>query len=202
MEPTFSGLDAQSALKRLGGNTALYHKLLDRFRGTYTPDAAALAAALETGDLASAEREAHTLKGLAGSLGADALQSAAAELEHTCKSGADLDARKAGLSNVQDALRHALESIDTYLAPVQQAQPAPQAGPGAVDRAALAEKLAMLMALLEDNDSRAVSIFSALQQDLQAVAPDVAGMLGQAVDSFDFSEALALTAVAYEGLTR
>lgn len=202
MEPTFSGLDVQSALKRLGGNTTLYHKLLDRFRGAYTPDAAALAAALEAGDLASAEREAHTLKGLAGSLGADALQSAAAELEHSCKSGADPDTCKAGLANVQGALRHALASIDQYLAPAQQAQPAPQAGPGTVDRAALADKLAALMALLEDNDSRAASVFASLQQDLQVVAPDVAGMLRQAIDSFDFSEALALAAVAYEGLTR
>ena len=200
MEPTFSGLDVQSALKRLGGNTALYHKLLDRFRGAYTPDAAALAAALEAGDMASAEREAHTLKGLAGSLGADALQSAAAELEHNCKPGANPDVYKAGLANVQSALRHALESIDQYLAPAQQTQPAPQAGPRTVDRAALAEKLAALMALLEDNDSRAASVFAALQQDLQVVAPDVADMLRRAIDSFDFSEALALAAVAYESL--
>lgn len=189
-------LDVQSALKRLGGNNALYQKLLTRFRDTYTPDAAGLEALLEAGDLISAEREAHTLKGLAGSLGAASLQSAAAALEQTCKSGAGLVECKAALANMQSVLRKVLESIDRHLDPGQQ--PAPIT----VDRAALAEKLATLIELLGDNDSSASASFAGLQQELQAAAPDIANTLRRAMDTFDFSKALALAVAARELLSR
>ena len=201
MEPTLSGLDVQSAVKRLGGNTALYHKLLDRFRSTYTPDAVALAAALAAGDMPTAEREAHTLKGLAGSLGADPLQSAAAELEHSCKPGADLAVCRDGLAKVQEALQQALDSIDQYLRPAQQGQASAPAAPRVVNRAVLAEKLSSLIALLEDNDSRAAGVFAELQPDLRTVAPDIEDMLRRAIESFDFSEALAMAAVAHQDLS-
>jgi two-component system sensor histidine kinase/response regulator len=187
---TTSGLDIDGALKRLGGNSGLYQKLLGRFRDSYTADAPALVGYLAAGDLASAEREAHTIKGLAGSLGAGELQAAAAEMERACKSGAGKDDCQTKLVTMQAALQKALEAIDGYLKPAAQ----PSAAPRAVNKAALAGQLAGLMALFEDNDGKAVSLFASLLPDIQAVAPDMAAPLRQAVDNFDFGEALALTA--------
>ena len=46
-------------------------------------------AALSVGDLATVEREAHTLRGMAGNIGAEAVQTAVGVLENAIKQGAD-----------------------------------------------------------------------------------------------------------------
>jgi PAS domain S-box-containing protein len=74
-------LDMVSALARLGGNKELYHRLLLMFRTDHTQDAQAIRAALESKNSELAHRLAHTLKGLAGTIGADELRAAAKQLE-------------------------------------------------------------------------------------------------------------------------
>ncbi|MEI7609061.1 MAG: response regulator, partial [Rhodospirillaceae bacterium] len=75
------GIDIHQALRRLGGRDSLFYKLLDDFAARNAGDAAVIAAALAAGNPAAARETAHTLKGLAGNLGAVRLSAAAQALE-------------------------------------------------------------------------------------------------------------------------
>ena len=72
-----NGIDYDEAMERFGGNAALYERLALKF----LDDAhfAALEQALADGDVDTAVREAHTLKGVAGNLSFTALYEAASK---------------------------------------------------------------------------------------------------------------------------
>ena len=71
--PAAPGLDVADGLGRVSGNTKLYRKLLKRFAATQADAFGQVRTALAEGRR-DAERHAHTLKGVAGSLGAHQLQ--------------------------------------------------------------------------------------------------------------------------------
>ncbi len=79
--PTIEGLDVSAGLARVAGNQTLYLKLLRQFVAAESDAGARISAALAVGDDATAERFAHTVKGVAGSLGMAAIQAAGGELE-------------------------------------------------------------------------------------------------------------------------
>lgn len=72
------GSDYKAALLRMGNS----EKMLGRFVRKFTNDKtmSGLTAAFESGDYATAFREAHTLKGLCANLGLDKLQQSSSEL--------------------------------------------------------------------------------------------------------------------------
>jgi CheY-like chemotaxis protein/anti-sigma regulatory factor (Ser/Thr protein kinase) len=74
-------LDMVGALARLGDNKVLYRRMLLMFHAEHEQDVQAIRSALESNDLELARRLAHTLKGLAGSVGADELGAVAKQLE-------------------------------------------------------------------------------------------------------------------------
>lgn len=82
-----AGIDAAGALTLLGGNEEMYRRLLLKYQEQYADNAALLQRELATEDLTAAGRRAHTIKGIAGSLGAQLLQSAAAALEGELQQG-------------------------------------------------------------------------------------------------------------------
>jgi two-component system, sensor histidine kinase and response regulator len=82
--PSVEGLNTKDGLSRVAGNQKLYVKLLRQF----TEQEAAIdqiAEALETNDWSLGERIAHTIKGVAGSLGAVRVQQAAAAMEKSIR---------------------------------------------------------------------------------------------------------------------
>ena len=81
--PDLPGIDKADGLKRVMNKAALYEKVLRDFHARFSGEATHIRAALATGDFPTAERRAHSTKGLAGTIGAQALQSAAEELEST-----------------------------------------------------------------------------------------------------------------------
>jgi two-component system, sensor histidine kinase and response regulator len=81
------GIDIKSAMGRVAGNEKLLHKLLGRFVETQSDTAIRIKTAIDKNDLESATRDAHTIKGLAGNLGADLLFHYAQNLETLLKKG-------------------------------------------------------------------------------------------------------------------
>jgi HPt (histidine-containing phosphotransfer) domain-containing protein len=75
------GLDTPLGLKRLAGKPASYIRLLCKFAERQPAEMTALRQALADGDLHTAKRVAHTLKGLAATMGATLLQSSSQRLE-------------------------------------------------------------------------------------------------------------------------
>ena len=86
--PTVEGLNSAEGLLRVAGNKKLYGKLLRQFSNTEADAAQRIASALAANDRALAERLAHTVKGLAGSLGSHGVQQAAGRLEEVIASRA------------------------------------------------------------------------------------------------------------------
>ena len=72
---------------RVGGNEKLYRKLLIKLRDDYAHADQEIANHLKSGEDGEAERLAHSIKGVAGNVGAGPLQEAAAKLEHVIKGG-------------------------------------------------------------------------------------------------------------------
>jgi len=71
--PTLMGVDVVNALRRLRGNQDQYNKLLDRFAEGHRDVMQNLRIAWREGDQYAVQRIAHSTKGLAASIGADAL---------------------------------------------------------------------------------------------------------------------------------
>ena len=79
--PELPGIDKADGLKRMMNKPALYEKILRDFHARFIDEPRIIRAAIAAGDFATAERRAHSTKGLAGTIGALQLQSAAKELE-------------------------------------------------------------------------------------------------------------------------
>ncbi len=81
------GISVADGLKKVGGNEKFYRKLLQQFLNTNRESANEIREALEKKDQTLAVRLAHTVKGVAGTLGAGTLAQVAGELEKTLKTG-------------------------------------------------------------------------------------------------------------------
>jgi CheY-like chemotaxis protein len=82
------GLDSALGLRRMLGKPTLYRRMLHQFAQGQRHAFAQLRAALQAGDAQTAERIAHTVKGLAGNIGATALQALAGQVEQDIHNGA------------------------------------------------------------------------------------------------------------------
>jgi two-component system sensor histidine kinase/response regulator len=105
-----AGIDTESGLKRLGGKRERYEALLRKFADRQAEAVDAIRAALSAGDMATAEREAHSLKGAAATLGADHLAEDAAKAELAIKSGNGVDRELLSLSRSLDGVVTAIKT--------------------------------------------------------------------------------------------
>ena len=184
------GLDVEQGLRLSNHNAALYLGMLEKFVKSQEQALHHTQQALQQADGLTAERLAHTLKGLAASMGAEPLRVLAAELEQALHRGADAEqlARLIAPAQTQlDGLVGALRAVPGLVrqTPLVTAK-LTQAG-----RAALQPVLRQLQQMLEQDDSEAVTLWEQHAPDLRALLPQ-AGPLEQAIVGFDFEEALRL----------
>ncbi|PJJ20605.1 signal transduction histidine kinase [Janthinobacterium sp. 67] len=192
--PVIAGLKMAEAMRRVGGNAALMRKLLDRFVETQFDAMQRIVAAIENNQLETAIREAHTLKGLAGNIGAGGLADSAARVEHLLSLGSH-----DGLPQALAACTLALdELVPKIVLAMQSRGHAAEAGGAAlahvapVDRARLEAGLRELSQLLQQDDAQAVRHLDGIGPVLVAAgqaehARQLKRMLGQ----YDFEGALA-----------
>ncbi|WP_058049344.1 response regulator [Janthinobacterium sp. Ant5-2-1] len=192
--PVIAGLKMAEAMRRVGGNAALMRKLLERFVETQFDAMQRIVAAIENNQLETAIREAHTLKGLAGNIGAGGLADSAARVEHLLSLGSH-----DGLPQALAACTLALdELVPKIVLAMQSRGHAAEAGGAAVahvapvDRAHLEAGLRELSQLLQQDDAQAVKHLDGIGPVLVAAgqaehARQLKRMLGQ----YDFEGALA-----------
>ena len=113
--PELPNVNVAEAVRRIGGKVSTYYSLLDRFQINERNTAAKIRDTLAAGDAKTAERLAHTLRGIAGTLGAVSLQNRAGALESSIKTGAteQIDPQ---LAEVETELTALMASIDAALA--------------------------------------------------------------------------------------
>jgi two-component system sensor histidine kinase/response regulator len=180
-----SGFDTSSALKRVAGNVKLYRSLLRKFVNEQAGVGSAIRAALEHQDHASAARLAHTVKGVAGNLGATPLSRIAADLERAI---ATRDAAIADecLPRFLAELAHAVDAVGRYLATSTESARLTPADPGE-----LLQLLTRLRQLLAANDGQSLDYFlEARDRIAGAVSGAELEALQAAIGEFDFDVAL------------
>lgn len=188
------GLDAVQGLQRTGGNAGFYLRMLRKLVEGQADAVQRVRAQLAADDRAGAERSAHTLKGVAGNLGAVALQASAAALETALRESADaapVGACIAHTEQVLGALLQALQQTPGFAAEEAAAEPGAPTGEAGRQRAQAV--LAQLRQCLREDDPSA-----------QALWQENAGLLGQlleqpqavqkAIEGFEFETALDLLA--------
>jgi two-component system sensor histidine kinase/response regulator len=187
--PAVAGIDMTLGLQRTGGQVARYFGLLRTFVQSEAGAVGRARAAFESGDLATARREMHTLKGLAGSLGAVPLAAAAGAVEAAIAGEAwptaDMDSLERTLAQVVAGIGEALAAAPTTPADV---------APGG-DPASIVAALTRLKHLLETDDGEAWDFVLDTQADLARVLSksDLDG-LARLVGDFDFAAALSCLA--------
>ncbi|MBF0192119.1 MAG: PAS domain S-box protein [Magnetococcales bacterium] len=108
--PVLPGIDRDAALVRLGGNRELYVKLLFRFLEGHRQTDREVRQALNDGETAVAIRLLHTLKGVAGSVGASDLQALCLALENDLDQGEPVD--EVRLTLLDESLRGVVAVIE------------------------------------------------------------------------------------------
>jgi two-component system sensor histidine kinase/response regulator len=183
--PAIEGLDSRDGLARVAGNRTLYLKLLRQFAQQQGPAPRQIADALATGDRKLAERLAHTVKGVAGSLGAKEVQQAAAELEKAIASGAatpDLSRVEAVLGAFVGRLRAALPAE----------APASATPAAALDDGQIRAFLREMVAHLNNFDPAAGDLFGKHRDSLRSFfTPQDFESIDKQIGSFAFADALA-----------
>jgi len=105
-----AGIDSAAGLKIMGGKADRYARLLQKLADRQAGTVDEIRLALDAGDSATAERAAHSLKGSASSLGANAVAERAAEAEAAIRCGQDIDAALEALSGSLRAVVSAIEA--------------------------------------------------------------------------------------------
>jgi len=113
--PPLPGIDVAAGLSTTLNDPKLYRRLLGKFRDSQREFAARFAAARAGSDTTAPMREAHTLKGTAGNIGAKGVQAAAGLLERECEGGSP-DRLDELLANTMKELEPVLAGIDAALA--------------------------------------------------------------------------------------
>jgi len=189
--PDIKGLDAADGLGRVAGNQKLYLKILRQFAEQQGPAAGQISDALSKGDAALAERLAHTLKGVAGNIGAKPVQMVSSDLEKLIRERANPDKIKASIESVSALLEPLVAKLRTELH-VASPQPTEQPAAAAADPAKTREAAAELKKLLAESDPGAADFVETNQAALRPLFKNGAWVeFEKAVQNYSFAEAQA-----------
>ncbi|QGZ42195.1 PAS domain S-box-containing protein [Pseudoduganella flava] len=181
--PLLVGIDTARGLRHVAGNQELYLQLLDRFRLSQRDAAAAIAAELARGEHAAARRRAHTLRGVAGNVGANGVEASARAVEELLERG-EVPAATL-VSELTATLCTTIGSLDVHFATIEAGVP----GAGADDVTA-GEALARLRTLLAEYNGDSTEYFAGVRAALADVlAPAALERLAAHIANYEFDAA-------------
>lgn len=178
------GIDTVSGITRVGGSLQRYANILKRFCKNNINSADELRDAIANKDIELAERIVHTIKGIAGNIGADELFKTATKLDDILKTGA-LDDCTEILDDFSAKFASTIENIEKSGALVEEEVEIEVE----LDSEATAQLFEKLAALLEINNSESSDCLG----KLMAVSgyPELKE-ISQMISDYDFDEALEL----------
>ena len=107
---SIEGINVEEGLMRVGGNEKLYRNILMKLRDDYAKTDEEIRGLLQSEKADEAERLAHSIKGVAGNVGAGPLQDAGAALESAIKQG-ERETYEEKISNFGGVLRDVVEAL-------------------------------------------------------------------------------------------
>ncbi|MCP3874744.1 MAG: response regulator [Desulfobacteraceae bacterium] len=156
--PVIDGLDTAVGIQNADKDRPLYEELLQDFLKYHADDTIKIKQAISDGDTILAERLAHTLKGVAGNIGAETLSQVSCSLEDAI--------HKADTHRITDTLPSVENTLQQLLVGIQKAYPdkmgkkqQTESVSSQVDIASLQPVLNRLKGYLVDDDPDAVNYF-------------------------------------------
>ena len=185
------GMDIVAGLRSVRGRWSTYERLLRTFLRDHREDGAALLRDLEQGQIEQATRRAHTLKGLAGTLGMKSLATHSEQLEAQLRAGvADGSQRQQLAQLVAATMARFVETLEATL-PMSTQQL-----PDGLDVRHLRSVVETLQQLLAEDDARAVDLHDAHAAALVSVLGARATALERHIRRFEFDSARELVLAA------
>ena len=185
LPPDIAGLDMADGLRRVLGKKPLYLALLRRFAAGQEAVVAAILSALQADDHDTAQRFAHTLKGLSGNIGARAVQEQAERLDAAIGQRLPRQAVAACVAGLDAALAPLLAALKRQLP--QELQPAVVV----IDREALKTVCTKLETLLAAGDMAASQLLAANAGLLHSAFPAHYRRIDDGMRALDFAAVLA-----------
>ena len=189
------GLDASRGLSLSNHNAALYVAMLGKFVKSQEHTLENIRQALADADPGTAERLAHTLKGLSASMGAEPLHQVLSDIEQAVHTGQNvasfarlLDSASTQLHALITALR-ATPGVVAAVAPLAKETMTP------AQHVQVQAVLQQLRQLLAQDDPEVQTLWDSHARELHSALPQ-AQRLEQAIQDFDFEEALRLMPTA------
>ena len=196
--PDIAGLDVRAGLRYAGGKAPFYLQLLQRFARDFGDFPETVASMVAVGNWEEAGRQAHTLKGLAASLGANELQPLAAGLERAAKEQDIAEARlhlaktAACLGSLMSALRLHF-GMQAGAGPRQAESPPADAAQADMAFSALPDWLPRFRDLLQHGDVEGRELWESKQAEIARWLPfHVVQRISLALENFEFDAALRL----------
>jgi PAS domain S-box-containing protein len=180
----FDGLDIQRGIAVMGGNVTAYIRLLRQLVANHRDDVPWMRSELAAGRRDAVRQRAHGLKGAAGSLGATAIQAAAAALEQGVRS----ELASGLLEGLLDTLGTVQGSLDEVLSQLPSGEGGGDVTPDM--RRAMAV-LQQLEPLLRMDDATVNHLLEENRTLLLATFGSGAEELAKQIDNFEYPDALA-----------
>jgi two-component system sensor histidine kinase/response regulator len=194
---TIVGLDVKGGLSRVLNKRDRYERLLRQFTsGPESQTVAVVRTQLSKGDYKAAERSAHSLKGVAGTLGAGELEQRAADLEAAIKAAQSEVAIERHLAFVEQELMRIISAIKGAL-PAEETPEITEVADVDWDR--IRQAVNRLEELLEGDDAHALTAFEESEPLLHAAFGPAVSSVRDPLTDFDFPAALKALRAAKAG---
>ena len=186
-------INGNAALEKFSGNRTLYTDVLVKFYDNHTDVVQKIIKALEKGDNKTARRHAHTVKGLAGLIGAERLQGAALDLEQEIKNG-NIENLEPFIDRFSAVLGMVLKSIHSVKGSMEYTASSDNGDLGKekeIDKSKVEQLLKEMAGYIKDNDVDVKKVLDSLKGQLSGSEAQ-AGLrkLENNFSQYDFDAAL------------
>ena len=183
------GIDLRWGLERIGGNKRLFRKVLADFAANHFDAVQIIERQLADGDHEDAKRELHTLKGVAGNIGARILQQEAGNLEWA------LEANELSEARLPQSFRDAFATLFDGLSALQELEQPTAREADAEEMEApdinLDERLRRLEQMLIEGNPEAMDLLVPVESLLPEPAQrEQLKQITELLDGYDFDNAL------------
>jgi PAS domain S-box-containing protein len=187
--PEIQGIDTKSGLARVNGNASFYHRLLLKFKTNHSDAAEKIERSISNGIFEQAALDVHSLKGVAGNIGATDLQEAALNLEKALKKGGEnLNNKLEKLSQDLDIVVAGIESMEKTEQKPENVAPLPEKQ---LNTDEILKELDELRLLIEENDTEAKRKVEKLSRYFtESFMEDGINEIGKYIAMYEFDKSL------------
>ncbi len=187
-------LDINAGIASIGGKAGLYLTVIKQFYDEYADRIDSMRSLYELGDTAAAKRNAHTIKGLAGNLGAKELRDSARKIENAVDSGT-------AESALFDSFEEVLSDIISDISNVIRHYKSPDKPENELSDDALIRRFVRLQELLHKSNAECENVFNELKPHI--TKPDALAIMdgiGNKIHECEYEEAEELIARLMDSL--